>query len=270
MTKFHIKPIVVCALLGFFGPGIGAANAEIKTQVIEYKQGDTVLEGYLAYDDAVQGKRPGVLVVQTWTGIGDFIRKRTEMLARMGFVAFAPDIYGKGVRPKPPVESKAEMGKYTGNRPLLRERMLAGFNVLRAQSMADASKLTAIGFCFGGTGVLELARTGADVLGVVSFHGGPLSSPTPEDGKKIKGRVLVLHGADDPNVPPPEVAAFEKEMREAKADWQLVAYGNTVHSFTDPAAGNDNSRGAAYNEKADKRSWVAMQDFFRELGFAIR
>ena len=131
--------------------------------------------------------------------------------------------------------------------------------------MTDTGKVLAIGFCFGGATVLELARTGADVLGVVSFHGGPLDSPTPDDAKNIKSRVLVLHGAADPNVPPAQVTAFEKEMRDAKVDWQLVAYGNTVHSFTDPAAGNDNSKGAAYNEKADKRSWIAMQDFFKEI-----
>ena len=243
----------------------GGARAEIKTQTIEYKQGDTVLEGYLAYDDALSGKRPGVLVVQTWTGIGDYIKMRTEMLAKMGYVAFAPDIYGKGVRPKPPKDTAAEMAKYIGNRPLLRARVLAGLDVLRSQPLADTSRLVAVGYCFGGSTVLELARSGAGVLGVVSFHGGPLSSPTPEDAKNIKGRVLVLHGADDPLVPPADVAAFEKEMRDAKVDWQLVAYGNTVHAFTDKSAGDDNSRGAAYNEKADKRSWIAMQDFLGEV-----
>jgi dienelactone hydrolase len=270
MTTSRFGRLAMCALLGFVSVGIGVANAEVKTQVIEYKQGDTVFEGYLAYDSAVRGKRPGILVAHTWTGVGDFIKKRTEMLAEMGYIAFAPDIYGKGIRPKPPKDSGAEMAKYTIDRALLRARVLAGLDILRANPMTDTSKLVAVGFCFGGTAVLELARTGAEVLGVVTFHGGPLSSPTPEDGKNIKGRVLVLHGADDPNVPPPEVAAFEKEMRDAKVDWQLVAYGNTVHSFTDPAAGNNNSRGAAYNEKADKRSWVAMQDFFREIGLQVR
>jgi dienelactone hydrolase len=264
MSYRHYKPIALCAALVLVG-AVGAASAEIKTQAIEYKQGDTVLEGFLAYDDAVQGKRPAVLVVHTWTGVGDFVRERTTQLAKMGYVAFAPDIYGKGVHPKPPVESGQEMTKYTSNRALLRARVLAGLDVLRADPRADTSKVLAIGFCFGGTGVLELARSGADVLGIVSFHGGPLTSPTPQDDKNIKGRVLALHGADDPNVPAPEVAGFEKEMRDAKVDWQLVSYGNTVHAFTDPAAGNDNSKGAAYNEKADKRSWIAMQDFFREI-----
>ena len=260
----HCKLIVTAlALIGVLHTG--NARAEIKTEVVEYNQGDTTLEGLLAYDDAVQGKRPAILVAHTWTGVSDFIRTRSTELAKMGYVVFAPDIYGKGVRPKPPVETRQEMGKYTGNRPLLRSRVQAGLDVLRANPMTDTGKVLAIGFCFGGTTVLELARTGADVLGVVSFHGGPLDSPTPDDARNIKGRVLVLHGADDPNVPASQVTAFEKEMRDAKVDWQLVAYGNTVHSFTDPAAGNDNSKGAAYNEKADKRSWIAMQDFFKEI-----
>ena len=147
----------------------------------------------------------------------------------------------------------------------MRARNLAGLDVLRANPLADTSKVLAIGFCFGGTSVLELARSGANVLGIVSFHGGPLTSPTPDDDKNIKGRVLVLHGADDPIVPHSEVADFETEMRNAKVDWQQVSYGNTVHAFTNSAAGNDNSRGSAYNEKADKRSWIAMEDFFREI-----
>jgi dienelactone hydrolase len=132
------------------------------------------------------------------------------------------------------------------------------------QPGVDKKRVAAIGYCFGGTTVLELARSGADVAGVVSFHGG-LGTPTPEDAKNIKARVLACHGADDPNVPPPEVAGFEKEMRDAKVDWQLIAYGNAVHSFTDKSAGNDNSKGAAYNEKADHRSWQAMKDFFAEI-----
>jgi len=181
---------------------IGAVQAAIKSQIIEYRQGDTLLEGYLSYDDSFSGKRPGVLVIHTWTGVGDYIKGRADMLARMGFVAFAPDIYGKGVRPRPPKDAGAEMAKYTSNRPLYRARALSGLEVLRTHALVDTARLTAVGYCFGGTGVLELARTGADLLGVVSFHGGPLSSPTPDDGKKIKARVLVLHGADDPLIRP--------------------------------------------------------------------
>ena len=158
----HCKLIVTAlALIGVLHTG--NARAEIKTEVVEYNQGDTALEGFLAYDDAVQGKRPAILVAHTWTGVSDFIRTRSTELAKMGYVVFAPDIYGKGVRPKPPVETRQEMGKYTGNRPLLRSRVQAGLDVLRANPMTDTGKVLAIGFCFGGTTVLELARTGADV-----------------------------------------------------------------------------------------------------------
>jgi len=153
--------------------------------------------------------------------------------------------------------------QYKGDRPLLRARIKAGFDQLKKLPEADPKRLAAVGYCFGGTTVLELARSGADVAAVVSFHGG-LNTPTPGDARQIKARVLALHGADDPYVPPLEVAAFEAEMREAKVDWQLVAYGNTVHSFTDWNAGTDNSKGAAYNEKADHRSWEAMKSLFAE------
>jgi dienelactone hydrolase len=179
-------------------------------------------------------------------------------------VAFACDIYGKGIRPTAMPDAVAQAGKYKGDRALLRKRVNAGLETLLKQEGVDKKRVAAIGYCFGGTSVLELARSGADVSGVVSFHGG-LSSPTPEDAKNIKAKVLALHGADDPNVPPAEVAAFEKEMRDAKVDWQLVAYGGAVHSFTDKSAGNDNSKGAAYNEKADRRSWEAMKDLFAEI-----
>ena len=242
-----------------------AARAQLHTETVDYKDGDTVLQGYLAYDDsAAQGKRPGVLIVHQWKGLGDYEKKRAEMLAKLGYVVFAADIYGKGIRPQDPKSAGAQAGKYKANRDLLRERANAGLAVLKKQELTDPKRVAAIGYCFGGTAVIELARSGADIAGVVSFHGG-LDSPKPEDGKNIKGRVLALHGADDPNVSAQNLAAFEQEMREAKVDWQLVKYGGAVHSFTDWGAGNDNSKGAAYNEKADKRSWEEMQRFFTEI-----
>jgi dienelactone hydrolase len=247
-----------------FALALQTAFAAIKTEMIEYKEGDTTLEGFLAYDDSIVSKRPGILIVHQWKGVGDYEKKRAEMLAKLGYVAFAADIYGKGVRPATMQEAGAMAGKYKNDRPLLRKRVRAGLDQLRKAKNVDSSHVAAMGYCFGGTTVLELARSGADVRGVVSFHGG-LSTPTPEDAKNIKAKVLALHGADDPNVPPPEVQAFEEEMRKAKVDWQLVSYGGAVHSFTDWNAGNDNSRGAAYNEKADKRSWEAMKSFFSEL-----
>ena len=243
---------------------LASARAEIVTKSVEYKEGDTTLEGFVAYDNSVKTSRPGVLIVHQWKGLGDYEKMRAEMLAKMGYVAFACDIYGKGVRPTSMQEAGAQAGKYKADRALLRKRVKAGLETLLKQHGVDAKRVAAIGYCFGGTTALELARSGADINGVVSFHGG-LGTPTPEDAKNIKCKVLACHGADDPNVPPAEVAGFEKEMRDAKVDWQLIAYGNAVHSFTDKSAGNDNSKGAAYNEKADRRSWEAMKDLFAEI-----
>jgi len=241
-----------------------AAWAEIKTQVVEYKQGDTVLEGYLAYDDAITTPRPGVLVVHTWTGVGDYVKQRTEQLAAEGYIAFAADIYGKGIRPNNPTDAAAQAKIYRSDRQLMRDRAQAGLTVLKNHPLSIDSQLAAIGYCFGGGVSLELARSGAPVAGVVSFHGN-LDTPNPAAAQNIKGKVLVLHGASDPYVPPEQVAAFEKEMTTANVDWQLIAYGGAVHSFTEPAAGNDKSKGAAYDRQADVRSWAAMKQFFAEI-----
>ena len=239
------------------------AEAELKTQTIEYKQGDTVLEGYLSYDTGFLGKRPGVLVVHEWKGLNNYAKMRADMLAKLGYVAFAADIYGKGVRPQTFEQAGEQAGKYKSDRPLLRQRVLTGLAVLKSQPNVEGSKLAAIGYCFGGTSVLELARAGADVKGIVSFHGG-LSSPVPADAKNIKARVLVLHGADDPFVSPDEVAAFEKEMREAAVNYQLIKYPGAVHGFTNPANTGE-LKGAMYNKEADEKSWVQMQKFFKEI-----
>jgi dienelactone hydrolase len=240
------------------------ASAEIKTRTIEYRQGDTVLEGFLAYDTAGPARKPGVLIVHEWTGLGPYVKSRAEQLARLGYVAFAADIYGKGVRPNNPKDAGATAAIYKNDRTLLRERVNAGLEELRRQQGIDSGRIAAIGYCFGGTTVLELARSGADVKGIVSFHGG-LDTPSPQDAKNIRSKVLALHGADDPYVPAEQVKAFEDEMRGGNVDWQLVKYSKAVHSFTNPDAGNDNSKGAAYNAEADRRSWEEMKSFFKEI-----
>jgi len=237
---------------------------DVSTQVIEYKHGDVVLEGFLAWPKDAKGKLPGVLIAHQWMGMGDYEKRRAEETAKLGTVAFALDIYGKGVRPKDPGEAAKMATGYKTDRALLRARALAGLEVLRKQDQVDPARLAVQGYCFGGTTALEVARSGADVRGVVSFHG-DLSSPTPGDARQIKGKVLALHGADDPFVPPAQVLAFEDEMRKAGVDWQLVSYGGAVHSFTLKHAGNDNSKGSAYNEKADLRSWEAYKDFLVEI-----
>jgi len=242
----------------------GHASAAIRTQAVEYRDGGTVLEGYLAWDDAVKGPRPGILIVHQWMGLTDYEKMRADQLAGMGYVALAVDVYGKGVRPKDVGEAGALAGKYKGDRALLRARVNAGLSALRGNRLVDPQRIAAIGYCFGGTAVLELARSGADVAGVVSFHGG-LDSPNPGDGKNIRAKVLVLHGADDPFAPAKDIAAFQQELRDAKVDWQMVYYSGAVHAFTQKMAGNDPSRGAAYNERADRRSWEAMKTFFAEI-----
>jgi len=246
-----------------------SALAGVVGKTVEYRQGDTVLEGYLAYNDSIKGKRPGVLVIHEWTGLGAYERKRADQLAKLGYVAFAADIYGKGVRPAGPEPAAKEAAKYRGSdRSLIRARGAAGLGKLASLPQVDPERLAVIGYCFGGTAALELARSGAKLRGTVSFHGG-LNTPDPTDAKNIRGKVLVLHGADDPNVKPAEVDAFQKEMRQAKVDWQMVYYGGAVHSFSNPKSGNDPSKGAAYDEKADRRSWEAMKQFFAEI-FATR
>lgn len=240
------------------------ACAEIVTKTVEYRSGDAVMEGYLAYDDSREGERPGILIVHDWKGIGPYVKSRAEQLARLGYVAFCVDIYGAGVRPRDNAEAARIAGSFKNDRKLMRARVNAGLEQLREFEMTDAARIAAIGYCFGGTAVLELARSGVDIDGVASFHGG-LETPDKNDAKNIKAKVLVLHGADDPNVPPAEVSAFEDEMRAAGVDWQLISYGNAVHSFTLPDAGNDPSKGSAYNEKADKRSWEALMQFFKEI-----
>lgn len=258
-----MKTIAAVLATAFALAGISSAQAEVKSEVVEYRHGDVVLEGYLAYDAALKGKRPGVLVVHEWQGHNPYVRKRAEQLARLGYVAFALDMYGKGVLAKDAKEAAALAGIYKGDRKLMRTRAAAGLDVLRRRPEADPGRLAAIGYCFGGTTVLELARSGADLASVVSFHGG-LDTPVPEDARNIKGKVLALHGGDDPFVPVKQVEAFQEEMRKGGVDWQFVSYGGAVHSFTNPGSGNDNSKGIAYNERADRRSWEAMKAFFAE------
>lgn len=238
-------------------------QAEIKETVVEYQSGGVLCEGLHVVDSAKTGKLPGVLITHQWTGLSENEKMRARMLAELGYNVFAADIYGKGIRPQPPAAGQ-EAGKYKSDRKLYRERMLSALEVLNKNPQTDPAKIAAIGYCFGGTGVIELARSGAVVKGVVSFHGG-LDSPTPADGKNIKGKVLALHGADDPFVKAPDIAAFEKEMKDANVDYKLVSYPGAVHAFTQKAAGDDNSKGAAYNEAADKASWEEMKAFFDRL-----
>jgi dienelactone hydrolase len=240
------------------------SQGAIRTETVDYQQGGQTLEGFLAWDDSISGKRPGILIVHQWMGITDYEEWRAKMLAGMGYVAFCADIYGKGMRPASTQEAGAEAGKYKGDRQLMRARVNAGLDELKQNELVDTSRIAAIGYCFGGTTAIELARSGAQLNGVVSFHGG-LDSPTPADGKNIKCKMLILAGADDPFQKPADLDAFEKEIKDNNVNWQIVFYGGAEHAFTQKSVDKFNIPGAKYNEQADKRSWQAMKDFFAEI-----
>ncbi len=240
------------------------AQAAVVIKTVEYKDGNTVLEGYLAYNDSIKGKMPAVLIVHEWTGIGPYVKGRAEQIAAMGYAAFAIDIYGKGVRPANTDEAGKQAAIYRSDRQLMRRRAAAGLEQVKKFDFVDPNRIAAIGYCFGGGVVLEMARAGDNLKGVVSFHGN-LDTPNPQDAKNIKAKVLVCHGADDPYVTPEQFTAFENEMRNAKVDWEMIIFGNAVHGFTNPEHGDDPSKGAAYNKQADLRSWQAMKDFFKEI-----
>lgn len=257
-----MKKMVLTAVLILIA--VAPAGAEIKTHVVTYGASSAPLEGFLAYDDSSREMRPGILVIHEWWGLNDYIRGRVVQLARLGYVAFAADIYGKGQRASTQDEAKKLSGKFSKDRSLLRSRAQAALEELQKSPLADKSRLAAIGYCFGGMTALELARSGAPLKAAVSFHG-TLDTPTVQDARNIKGSILALTGADDPFVPATQRESFIDEMRKGGVDWQMHIYGNTVHSFTNPASGNDPSRGIAYNPLSDRRSWQAMQDLFNEV-----
>jgi len=241
-----------------------SAFGAVVTETVEYKHNETILEGFLAYDDAIPGKRPAVIVVHEWKGLDDYAKMRAEKLAHLGYVAFAADIYGKNVRPKDHQEAGAVAGIYKKDRTLMRGRAGAAYRFIKKHKLVDPERIAAMGYCFGGAAVLEMARAGLDLRGVISFHGS-LDTPTPAKAGEIKSKILVFHGADDPFISKEDVSAFQREMAEAKADWQLVIFGGAVHRFTVPEAGNDPSQGFAYSKSADERSWEMTRHFLSEI-----
>lgn len=252
------------ALAGF----AAFARAEVKTKVIEYKHGDVVLEGLLAWDDALataDKKQPGVLVCPEWWGNNDYARGRAKQLAELGFVAFSIDMYGKGKLTEDPKQATAWSGEIYGNPKMLRERAAAGLATLVAQPQVDASRVAAIGYCMGGTVALELARTGAALRSVVAFHAGKLASLVDAaDNSKIKATVTICHGEIDPYTEPAEVAKFREEMKAANVDYEFIGYAGAVHSFTNPNCDKYKIPGISYNAKADARSWEHMKSAFAE------
>ena len=237
---------------------------KIVTQAVPYRLGDTEMIGYLAYDDAVKDKRPGVIVVHEWWGLNDFAKDKARQLAELGYVAFAADIYGGGTVATDPDQAGKLAGQFRENPTLLRERAKAAYDTLAADPRVDPGKIAAIGFCFGGSTVLQMAASGLKLAGVVSFHGG-LAPIAEADVGHIKAKILVLHGAADTHVSAESAKAFQASLRNSNVDWQMIIYSGAKHSFTNPASDKLGAEGVGYNESAARRSWQHMRLFFDEL-----
>lgn len=244
-----------------------SAQAAVKGEEVQYKAGDTVLKGYLAYDDAVKGKRPGVLVVHEWWGHNEYARMRARMLAELGYTALAVDMYGDGKQATHPDDAGKFSGEVKKNMPMAKARFDAARNLLKKHATVDGKRIAAIGYCFGGGIVLEMARAGEPLKGVVSFHGS-LNTDHPAKAGKMKVRMLVLTGEADPFVPAEQVEAFKKEMNAAKASYKVIAYPGAKHAFTNKEAdqyGQKFNLPLAYNAEADQKSWAEMQAFLKEI-----
>jgi len=235
----------------------------IISNTVGYLDGDVLLEGFFAYDDSVEQRRPAVMINHAWAGRNAFVEEKAVKLAEMGYFAFAVDMYGKGVLGKNNDESAALMQPFMDDRRLVLKRMDAAFYAVKLLPWVDDKEIAAIGFCFGGLCVLDFARSGVDIKGVVSFHG-LLGAPENNQATDIKAKVLVLHGCDDPMASVEQLVALQQELTQAGADWQIHNYGNTMHAFTNPVA-NDPEFGTVYQADADKRSWKSMQNFLTEI-----
>lgn len=255
-----MKIMILSSLLAALSMPLAAG---IVGAAVDYRVEDINFKGYLAYDNGIAGKRPGILVAHEWWGLNDFAKEQANKLAAMGYVAFAVDLYGEGRNTTDQKVAQEWAGQVRGT-PRMRQRIQAGLTALLRDPRVDAGRIAAIGFCFGGTAVLELAYSGAGINGVATFHAG-LALPAADDLGRIKAKFLVMHGADDPYANQELIAQFQNSLRQAGADWQMIFYGNAVHSFTNPAAGGDKSKGAAYNPLAEKRSWEHLKLFLREI-----
>lgn len=245
----------------------GAAHAEVRGHEITYTADGTTLKGYIAYDDKIKGKRPGVLVVHEWWGHNDYARKRARMLAEMGYLALAVDMYGDGKTANHPDDAKKFMMAVTSNMDTLKARFNAGLKYLKGSRIVEPDNIAALGYCFGGAVVLNMARAGTDLKGVVSYHGS-LGTGTPAEAGKVKARVMSFTGADDPMIPADQVAAFKAEMEKAGVNYQATVYPGVKHSFTNPDAdkyGQQFNMPLAYDAAADKDSWAQTDAFLKEI-----
>ena len=256
MKTWRLSAIICAAALATVFQA-GAARAELKKQWIDYKDGEQALQGLLVFDDARSGKRPGVLLVHRRDGMSDFTIRDAEWAARLGYVVFAPDIYGKEFRPTEVKDMIALSGKFQNNRPLMRSRIQAGFDMLRNNPMVDTARIAMVGYCFGGNVALEFAEQGPPLVGTVVVHGS-FRNLAKGAAANIKGRVLILHGADDPEAPLAGVLPFTKELSENKIAWEMRLYSNTGHAYTSETNTPD-------DERAKVESFEATEKFFRQV-----
>ena len=242
---------------------VHTAVADVQTETVSYSDGDVRLQGHLAWDDSQSGARPAVLVVHEWWGHDAYARRRAEQLAELGYVAFALDMYGEGKLTEHPTEAGEWAAAVHDNVAAWRRRATAGLEILRDHQLVDRNRLAAIGYCFGGATVLQLAYADVGLAGVVSFHGAVPAAKT-EEAANVSTRILVCHGADDGFVSDAQISAFRAPLDEADVDYQLVYYGGARHSFTNPDADRRNIPGLRYDARADARSWQLMQSFLAE------
>jgi dienelactone hydrolase len=240
------------------------AAAAVQMKEVTYQDGDQQLRGYLAWDDAIKGKRPGVMVVHEWWGLNDYAKKRARMLAEEGYVAFAADMYGADRVTTHADDAKGWMTQIVSNQDAWQKRAMLGLEQLKKSPHVDGSKMAAIGYCFGGATVMQMTYAGADLDGVVSFHGS-LPPASPEQAANIKSRVLIAHGDADPFIPADRIVKFKEALSNANVDWEMNVYANTKHGFTNPGAGDFGMDALAYNKAADERSWARMKAFFDEI-----
>ena len=246
---------------------VNTAVADIQSEVVNYQVAGKPFQGYLSYDDTIAGKRPGVLVVHEWWGHNEYVRKRADMLAKMGYTAFALDMYGTGKLAEHPDDAKKFMQATSANMKVTEARFNEAKQLLQKRPTVDPGKIAAIGYCFGGGTILHMARSGANLAGAVSFHGS-LTTKTPAQRDQVKAKILVLNGADDPFVTAEQIAAFKQEMQRAGADLDFVSYPGVKHSFTNPDADSYGKRfnmPLEYNAEADKDSWGRMQQFLKQV-----
>jgi dienelactone hydrolase len=239
-------------------------QAEVMTKTIAYQHDGVNLEGFLAYDDSIKGKRPAVLVVHEWWGLNDYVRSRAKQLAGMGYVAFALDMYGKGKVTQHPSQAGEWANQIRSNVYQWQQRALAGLEVLKKDPRTDVNRIAAIGYCFGGSTVQQLAYSGADIKGVVSFHGS-LMLPMSEQIQKVKAKILICHGAADPFTKRGEIEQYISAMEAAGLDYQMIIYGGAKHGFTNPEADAIGMDAVKYSKSADLRSWADMKVFFAEI-----